>query len=330
MKKVLLILVVFILILSVGFIPSIVLSEVKPLNVVLPYHESFPSSVDASGVVKNQHVETIISPSDMMLQETLIESGQWVAKNTMIARGRDVSNMGDYIPPIYQSVLSTMSEDDLSLLMKEYETEIAAQKDEALDNCPTVDIYAPTDGILQWEPSPTNQIIPQQTLLGQVSNNASPTIQIFLPTEYTTMVAVGGGVSFSDDMGKQYLGRIASINTSNDTLQLTVRLPDTTTAPPHLSTVTCQVRTATQHDFYTLPYTAINQDEDSQEYVHLYKDGTLIKQLIVTGQEFNDSIEIVSGIIHTDIIALGESLPLDARYQIASLTNYEGELYDTK
>lgn len=50
------------------------------------------------------------------------------------------------------------------------------------------------------------------------------------------------------------------------------------------------------YDLLTVPYEAIRQDENNDEYVYVYEDGKLKKQIVVTGQELINEVEILGGL----------------------------------
>lgn len=52
----------------------------------------------------------------------------------------------------------------------------------------------------------------------------------------------------------------------------------------------------------TVPYEAIKQDENNREYVYLYENGKLIKQVVTTGQELASEVEILSGVSADSIV----------------------------
>ncbi len=52
----------------------------------------------------------------------------------------------------------------------------------------------------------------------------------------------------------------------------------------------------------TVPYEAIRQDENNNEYVYVYRDGKLKKNPVVTGQELTNEVEILSGLDRESIV----------------------------
>lgn len=52
----------------------------------------------------------------------------------------------------------------------------------------------------------------------------------------------------------------------------------------------------------TVPYEAIRQDENNNEYVYVYQDGRLKKNPVITGQELTNEVEILSGLDPDSIV----------------------------
>lgn len=56
------------------------------------------------------------------------------------------------------------------------------------------------------------------------------------------------------------------------------------------------------YDLITVPYEAVRQDENNNEYVYLYEDGKLKKQVIMTGQELTSEVEVLEGLDENSIV----------------------------
>ncbi len=52
----------------------------------------------------------------------------------------------------------------------------------------------------------------------------------------------------------------------------------------------------------TIPYEAILQDDNNQEYTYVYRDGRAIRKDITTGEEFSDKVQVISGLDQDDLI----------------------------
>ena len=114
-------------------------------------------------------------------------------------------------------------------------------------------------------------------------------------------------------------GEVVSINPSamqslqNGTLQVLipvqVRLTsDSKGARPGYA-VTAQILSRSSTDGLFIPYQAVCQDEENQEYVWLLSNtGAAVRQPVTTGEETAEMTQILSGITAEDIVLIGENL----------------------
>ena len=56
------------------------------------------------------------------------------------------------------------------------------------------------------------------------------------------------------------------------------------------------------YELITVPYEAIRQDENNDEYVYVYAGGKLKKQVVATGKELTNEVEILDGLAPDDIV----------------------------
>jgi RND family efflux transporter MFP subunit len=57
----------------------------------------------------------------------------------------------------------------------------------------------------------------------------------------------------------------------------------------------------------TVPYEAVRQDENNDEYVFVYEDGALKKRPVITGRELTSEVEVLSGITEGSIVIYNPS-----------------------
>lgn len=67
------------------------------------------------------------------------------------------------------------------------------------------------------------------------------------------------------------------------------------------------------HEILVVPYAAIGQD-DSGEYVFVYENGRSVRRNIITGAEFADGSEIISGVAKDDIIFISPETLAEKSY----------------
>ena len=57
-----------------------------------------------------------------------------------------------------------------------------------------------------------------------------------------------------------------------------------------------------QYDLITVPYESIKQDSNNDEYVFVYVDGKIKKQIVTTGRELTNEVEILDGISADSVV----------------------------
>ena len=91
---------------------------------------------------------------------------------------------------------------------------------------------------------------------------------------------------------------------------------DTKGAKPNF-TVTARIFSASESRGLWLPYQAIHQDEENQEYVFLLSDGGAAeKRVVTTGEETVRETEILSGLKRGEVVLIGEDLREGERIQL--------------
>lgn len=57
-------------------------------------------------------------------------------------------------------------------------------------------------------------------------------------------------------------------------------------------------------ELLTIPYEAVGQDSNQQEYVYVYSKGRPVRKNITTGKELLHTVEVTKGLGITDIVLL--------------------------
>lgn len=65
--------------------------------------------------------------------------------------------------------------------------------------------------------------------------------------------------------------------------------------------VTAQIQTK-EKNMVTVPYEAVNQDNNGNEYVYIYENGKAKRKNVKTGEELSKSVEIVEGIKEEEVV----------------------------
>ena len=61
-------------------------------------------------------------------------------------------------------------------------------------------------------------------------------------------------------------------------------------------TVQAELTAGEPETLWLLPYEAVMQDADGQDYVYVYREGEAVRRNVETGRELSTSVQIVSGV----------------------------------
>lgn len=127
-------------------------------------------------------------------------------------------------------------------------------------------------------------------------------------------VAKVWGVGFS---GTTYTGRITKIyptarktlsgTTSETVVDVEIALDNPDKKLKSGFTAKAEILRGDDSNLITVPYEAIRQDENNNEYVYLYEDGRLKKQVVTTGRELANEVEILGGISVNSVVVYNPS-----------------------
>lgn len=88
--------------------------------------------------------------------------------------------------------------------------------------------------------------------------------------------------------------------------------------------VTGQIQVGDEQQLSCIPYTAVNQDDQGQEYVYLYQNGRALRRNITTGTELETVTEVISGLTPDDfVIADHNAVSKDGQF-----IRIKGAVYD--
>ncbi len=327
MKTILTVILILVMILTVGFVPNIMLSTTQSIDVLVPSYKELPKAIITMGYMQNDYTQEIYTPSDIIIQEIATPTGYWVSKNTVIATGKDISAVRDVLPSEYLAVISNMSQEEASEIATQYSVEMENQRQSMIDSCPDIDIHAPISGIISWDDVSSETMLLDDSVLGKVTNTNEAYVQVKLDATFSPLLEVGASVALQDSEQTTYLGRVSEITTNEGELDIAIKLVGNTHAPEHLTAFTCELKTVTQEPVVSIPYGIIKQDESNREYVDVYEDGIVEKQYIITGKEFAQSVVVLDGISENDMLIVDEISTEYSNYIISTKTYYEGDAY---
>lgn len=110
------------------------------------------------------------------------------------------------------------------------------------------------------------------------------------------------GRVYTGSVTKIYPTARKSLTGSDTVVDVEIDLEDTDDRLKPGFTAKVEIIGGNNYDIITVPYEAIRQDENNNEYVYVYEDGKLIKQIVTTGQELTSEVEILDGLDYNSVV----------------------------
>lgn len=153
---------------------------------------------------------------------------------------------------------------------------------------------------------------PSETL-ATISDFGSIRARLNIPEEYAGELKVGQPVYLTiSSTEKLYLATVEQIfpaahdtmvGTSKETvLSCYASINEPSDEIKSGYTVSAEIAVGGEKVLASIPYLAINQDDNEQEFVYVLENGRAIKRDIKTGVEGTEMAEVVSGLTDTDIV----------------------------
>lgn len=111
-----------------------------------------------------------------------------------------------------------------------------------------------------------------------------------------------GGSSYSGTVTKIYPTARKSITGTETVVDVEIELENADSRLKPGFSAKVEITGENNYDLVTVQYEAIRQDENNNEYVYIYKDGKLKKQVVITGQELANEVEILGGLTQDSIV----------------------------
>lgn len=295
------------LLFSVLFLPSIFSSIVPTCTIVYPMVTDYEVTVAASGTVESSAQTAVTASLPIVTESVLVSEGDIVTLGQTIATVDQSASL--------QALLSlfAIAESYSSQLLESYGLNNLSMDEIVI---PTAIIATSSGQIDQLNLTTGTLVYPSQTV-AVIADAQDHTITLEVEEDDIESVAVGQTVRYTasaiDDT--TFSGVVTSISkNAYDTLMGTsvVTVVSIEVTPNNNDdmrsgySVQAQIVTDTIEDVYTLPYTAIDQDEVG-EYVYTIVDGRSVRQYITVGKEFSSYAEILEGVDYNTPVLLNVS-----------------------
>lgn len=285
--------------------PSVTVAEVETCDIVL--------SVYFKGTVCNETMRELYLAEPARITGVYAEIGDSVQAGDIIMTAR--------VEEMMFSDLPNLSSDAISVFQEWYS--VAQNVSEAVycyaENGEIL-IKSPIDGVISDLPVKLDTSQPAGTLCASVTDPDALKIRASVPEIYIQDIASGmdckiTGEAFRD---KSYTGMVELIMPYATTAQtlsgkgdtvvevlIGINDPDEALRAGYNARV--EIYTQRRNDTITVPYEAVNQDHENQEFVYVYQNGSVEKRLIQTGAELESSTEVTSGLAPGELVVLHAS-----------------------
>lgn len=325
-KKVFLILtLILVLILSGYILPITIANNFTKVTLINPYITTVTQDIYISGEVKELDVSQVITNIPLVPNNVLVKVGDTVTINQTLAT-IDKYATQDAIMSLANSVVQASSYTNIGNYLdvfEKYGIDLTSPIDDINDNVLAVStsalptsIKANTDGVITSIDLVKGNINMPQEIVCTISKTDQLYVQIDINEANITQINVGDSVLFkavatNDEI---FQGNITTIfptatkvyqgTTQKTVIGAYVELTDSYSNLKPGYNITGVVKDNTTSTALVLPYETIQQDENNDEYVYIYENNRAVKQIITTGRELPQGVEILSGVTtNSNVIA---------------------------
>lgn len=322
--------------------PGMVESSIPSIYYVTPSHKTYENVLSCTGTLQAGELYEVYLSAAAIPQQVAVAVGDSVEAGQLLLRLTPAAQLsGDALALLrsYSQELSPAMSADLSSVAALYSlsgvlgggltdyTDLAGLlqllREERLSEVSTslvnqaqeAEVYSPARGIVTGltvrESVPA---LPGVALI-TISDTSSYKVLASVPEKEIAKVRVGdeASVRCNGAGAGRYEGRVTRIfptahkalrGTATETVvdvEILLEDPDDALKPGFTAAV--EIYGGEDYTLITVPYEAIRQDENNDEYVYVYQDGKLKKNPVVTGQELTDEVEVLQG-LSTDSIVI--------------------------
>lgn len=315
-------------VLSIAFIPMMILSSVTKVNIVPVKEQTYQNVIHCNGEIVEKRVKEIYLETPVIAKSVRVEVGDRVRRGqllatidtdltqTVLAQGATAKNLDADVAAMDVGGIAEkygLSESDVLLAMNQYSTTGAGQKTSGF--VPN-EITAPMDGIVTAVNLQTDVLTKTTKPVLVVSDDRAYSVRVSVSESDVTQITQGdraivSGVGFA---GQQYYATVTKIypvarkiinGAAQQTIvdvELSIDNADGRLKPGFSAKAV--IASEESGKMLTVPYEAVQQDEGNREYVYVYNNNHVQKRLVKTGSELTSSVEIQDGLVLSDMVVI--------------------------
>ena len=334
MKKFLLWMVILAVVAALIQMPRLVEDSIPSIYYVTPSAKTYENIISCAGTVQPQTVQEIYLSTAATAVDVLVGVGERVEAGQLLARLEPIlpENAGllALAPPRRQQnadlasvaalyglsaalggALTDYSELD-GLLALFWEQQISEVQSSLVDE--SLEVRAEIAGVVTEIGLRKNAVALPGIPLMTISGDTGFKVLASVPEREVAKVNLGdqAEVRCTAVPSRLYLGEVVKIHpaarkvlrgTATETvidIEIALTNADDSLKPGY----TAKVDVLGGQDFrmITVPYEAIRQDENNDEYVFVYQNGAIKKTLIVTGKEMPNEVEVLHGLVMDSVV----------------------------
>jgi HlyD family secretion protein len=295
---------------TISFIPSYIASKACSVRLTSLKSEVYCDFIFASGSIEQKQKSDISLQYPVVVKKINFSVGDNVKKGDVIA----VVDKDETVSCIKS--LSAMSSQNLGEYASVYNS--INNTDEISSETIPENITATEDGTLSSLDLEVGSPTTPKKSIATISKSDSKLAKIQIKEIDISKVKVGQKVEISGSgfVGKQVEGKISKIfstarkqyvgASSETVIDAIVDIGDLNTDVKSGFNVTSKIFVDAARTINTIPFEAICQDENNNEFVYTFNKG-LKKRILKLGVETQNGVEVLSGLSFSDIVVLDAS-----------------------
>ncbi|MGI5896864.1 MAG: efflux RND transporter periplasmic adaptor subunit [Oscillospiraceae bacterium] len=276
--------------------------------------DSYSETIYASGTVEEQSKEEVTSDFPLVFKKINVSAGERVHAGDVLMevdKQATVDLLLNLASNSSDSAAASLTVTLLQMLSETSYEQIAALLPE--------NITAPKSGVVTQLGAVKNTLILPGQQLAAISENNHMVATISVAETDIAQVALGQRVSMSGVASSDSIctGTVAAISSSarkqlsgtslETVVDVTVDIESGAEYFKPGYTVKAEIEVEAPRQVNLLPYEAIGQDENGNEFVYVYQDGNAVRRLVESGVETSNGVEIRQGVYPSDIIIFDAS-----------------------
>lgn len=308
---------------STAFVPNIFLASIPQVEVTRLTQTIYNQYLSCSGSVEQQKKSDVMLKVPVVLSRIEVEVGDFVSKGQRLAVvdkratvsafssldfAAAASLLGGGLTGIPSELLEGFVNSGGSTLSEFYE-----QNKDAIASVPDV-LTAPESGVITAinadEQTLSSALVPIITiaktgsLVARVAVSEANISKVKAGQKAVLSILANSGAVYNAVVTKIYptANRPLLSSGSDATVDVILKINNADEILKPGYSVKAKIAVQESRAAFILPYEAIGQDEDQNEYVYVYSAGHAYKRVIETGDELMQGMEVTGGLLENELV----------------------------